>query len=352
MTLCRLLLILALLPSVALAQSDTTGEPPLHGGGPSDPWLHGPPDPGQHGPPIEVVDPGDPVASTPRLADVGTPLSAAQAQIIRGQMLRRAHGGLPSWLLGVRPHQPAPYWTNPGGSGLGNPPPPTPGPQQDVFIPVYVHVVTDQAGAGDLPDSTVQAWIAVLDEAFSASRYFFDLVGIEHVANDAWHTASPFSPAEAAMMEALHVASSFDDVVSPLNVYVIDPPQGELGWASFPWFYPLDDAHDGVVIMGDTAPGGTAVPYTDGKQLVHEVGHWMGLFHTFQGGCRGSGDFVDDTNPEPDPLYSCSPVTSCGGRPADPSNFMQYTDDACMDHFTAGQFERIEQVFATYRVIP
>ena len=218
-------------------------------------------------------------------------------------------------------------------------------------IDVYFHVIArgPSAGEGNVTNQRIAAQIGVLNDAFAMTGYSFQLVSVDRTINANWFNARPGSQAELSMKTALRQGSADD-----LNFYTNSPGGGLLGWATFPSSYASSPADDGVVIDYRGLAGGAA-PYDGGDTGTHEVGHWMGLFHTFQGGCSNasnSGDYVVDTPPQKTRSRGCPfGRDSCKkGEGADPiHNFMDLSDDACRDHFTAGQDARMDSQFSTYR---
>jgi len=227
-----------------------------------------------------------------------------------------------------------------------------------VTIPVYYHVVNKGTGIanGDVPDSQIQAQLNVLNEAYAgttggaATAFTFQLVAVDRTTNATWFNAGQGTTAERQMKSALRKGGA-----NALNIYSTNAGGGGLlGWATFPSSYTSNPSYDGVVILYASVPGGNAAPYNLGDTGTHEVGHWLGLYHTFQGGCSSSNDYVDDTPAERSPAYGCpTNRDSCTGRRyvgVDPiENFMDYTDDSCMFKFTAGQASRMSSLFSAYR---
>jgi hypothetical protein len=231
-----------------------------------------------------------------------------------------------------------------------------------VRVPVYAHVVTDESGEGEV-SALIPAQIDVLNGAFASAGFRFELVSTDVVANDAWYFAAPSSPEELEMKRALRRGGA-----NALNLYTSSNDGSALGWASFPWT--RDDGPDaaildGVVLYWDTLPGGGLVidgideepdgviNYAGGDAGTHEVGHWLGLYHTFENGCEHPGDRVLDTAAEAEPQFYCVERDSCTGRRSagtDPiHNFMDYTDDDCLTSFTTFQRLRMRVLFPFFR---
>jgi hypothetical protein len=215
-------------------------------------------------------------------------------------------------------------------------------------INVYFHVINRGSGVsnGDITTQMINDQMNVLNAAYAGWGWSFNLVQVTRTTNSTWYNGC-YGTSESAMKTALRQGTADD-----LNIYSCNPSNGILGYATFPSSYASKPKLDGVVILYSSVPGGSAAPYNLGDTATHEVGHWMGLYHTFQGGCNGNGDYVSDTAAEKSAAFGCpNGRDSCRNKAGlDPiTNFMDYTDDACMFQFTSGQDTRMDSMFTTYR---
>ncbi len=219
-----------------------------------------------------------------------------------------------------------------------------------VTIPVAFHVVTtgESVAEGNIPDAWLEAQIDTLNSTFAVAGYRFVLSVVERVQNESWYDGLLInSDEEEEMMEALAL-----DPSRYLNLYTADLGRDYLGWATVPDTRSETDPLTGVVLLDQSLPGGDAVPYNLGHTGTHEVGHWMGLFHTFQGGCSAPNDGVADTPQEQSGADGCPENRdSCPNDPGlDPiHNYMDYSSDACMTGFTSGQNERVQAMVRQFR---
>ena len=220
-------------------------------------------------------------------------------------------------------------------------------------IPVWFHVITD-GKQGKVTDEQIQEQMNVLNLAFGGFYggadfgMTFELKGVTRTNNAAWFAQATFAD-EVDMKRALKRGDA-----KTMNVYT-NSADGYLGWAYYPSIVVLQQYQvlDGVVLDYNSLPGGAyGSAYSLGHTLTHEAGHWLGLAHTFEMGCQGHGDYVEDTPAEATPAGGCQPGRDTCPQPGtDPvHNYMDYSFDSCFTNFTPGQRDRAQKQWSHWRV--
>jgi Pregnancy-associated plasma protein-A/Secretion system C-terminal sorting domain len=144
-------------------------------------------------------------------------------------------------------------------------------------------------------------------------------------------------------------------VVSSINNSVSGIQGTVLGYAQFPYSRPSQPTTDGIIVKANqVGTVGIGDLGQVGRTLTHEIGHWLGLYHPFQGGCVGGtssncsaeGDQVCDTPPVANPSFGCTVnQNTCHNDIPDLNDlvkdYMDYANGNCMNLFTAGQKTRI-----------
>jgi hypothetical protein len=241
-----------------------------------------------------------------------------------------------------------------------------------ISVPVQIHVirgshkkdrVVTRKAARRLFYTLRAGYAGRQDPTMTPTGITFTLAAITVSRKDKWFHASPGSKADRDMHRKLHRGKR-----RVLNIYLNDATSDGgalLGIARFPWLAGPYPKLDGVTINVQSLPGGRARGYNSGDTVIHEVGHWFGLFHTFEGGCETPGDYIADTPAEAEPSFQCQksrdtcptdlPAGWTEGDPVpaaekDPvTNFMDYSYDSCMNHFTPDQRIRAVTLFLRYR---
>ena len=222
-------------------------------------------------------------------------------------------------------------------------------------VPVYFHVVTPDGVTGNVTNAQIAAQIRVMNAGFSGAEggvdtgFRFALAAVDRTVNADWFNANPGTKAERDMKNALHTGGT-----NALNYYSTTAG-AFLGWAFFPNVVEHGNAYlDGIVVDWESmfrTSKRYAGQYDLGKTATHEAGHWVNLFHTFQGACNNYGDYVDDTPAQSIATFGC-PVgqDSCPEPGLDPiHNYMDYSFDSCYDQFTAGQSARMQAAWLEWR---
>ncbi|KAI8963100.1 Metalloprotease [Daldinia sp. FL1419] len=219
---------------------------------------------------------------------------------------------------------------------------------RSISVNAYFHVVASSTSLDDgyITQQMIDDQLDVMNADYGVHGISFNLVDTDWTVNDNWAADGD----EIAMKQALRKGTYSD-----LNIYFLgNLGGGLLGYCYFPDNVAEGSTEfylDGCTILAHSVPGGSAAPYNLGGTAVHETGHWFNLYHTFQGGCSGAGDSVDDTPAEQSASSGCMiGRDTCPGGGVDPiHNYMDYSDDACYEEFTAGQEDRIYSSWSTYR---
>lgn len=253
------------------------------------------------------------------------------------------------------------------------------------YIPVVFHVI-HKWGAENISQQQLQDAIRVLNEDFRKKtgtnggsstdalavdmEYEFRIAQYDPNGNPTSGVNRIYSTQTDNARDAAK-SISYWDARRYLNIWVVntiqnttgDPNSIVLGYAQFPFMLNSNTSTDGLVLRSDQL-GVIEIGRADqaGRTLTHEAGHWVGLYHPFQGGCVGGtssncatqGDQVCDTPPVADATSGCpSSRNSCTNDVPNLAdlvkNYMDYADGTCMNMFTNGQKQRADASMNSYR---
>jgi hypothetical protein len=205
------------------------------------------------------------------------------------------------------------------------------------YVPVYYHLIGPSTRAGIVRLSDVLQSHCDLNKAYENSDIQFYIVGIDSIFNSSFYEFANSSVGDNIMRTY--------NVSNVCNIYVNNDPRGVCGYA----FFPGSGPSGGGIFVNKNCYGPTT------STLIHEMGHYCGLFHTFESflgtefvdgtNCASAGDRFCDTPADfLDYRWSC-PYT---GNQTDPkgalyrtvldgSFYMSYSNDGCQDKFSAAQ---------------
>jgi len=231
-----------------------------------------------------------------------------------------------------------------------------------IEVNVYWNVFTDRSGNGELSDIVIEKQMQILNDAFAGIPSSYEECGFTYDMATILSTPFRFTLNEINVVvdnDAFNLDLKTSEVkrkelrkgtCSDLNIFSGETFAFNLGSGTYSFDCDLPENDDSISISYKSLPEQDEDPYNEGDTLIRLVGNWLGLFNTFEGGCRGL-DYVSDTPAQAKSTRGC-PIgqDTCDGPGRDPiHNFMDFSDDCCKYRFTNGQIVRMILQAGMYR---
>ncbi|KAF8182342.1 hypothetical protein BJ912DRAFT_597408 [Pholiota molesta] len=179
----------------------------------------------------------------------------------------------------------------------------------DYVFDVYFNVVAANLTyeGGWVPDSQITAQMEVLNEGYAGTGIQFRHMDTIRILSSYYFNTLDVPDTVAMTQIVSDYGSLFrkggQDTLN-INLIGFSADDDTYGFTLLPSLYATYPSVDGSYVRYTSLPGGSS-PYRQGSTVIHESGHWLGLLHTFENGCDGDGDGVDDTPSEAEPASGC-----------------------------------------------